>query len=69
LLLGACLQLLIAGSVFCNRGQLGRNKEQLLPSIKSLSAKKIVKNRNGKRLLQVRTTRIFLPICYFLIAR
>jgi len=32
-LLGACLQLLIAGSVFCNAGHLGRNKEQLLPSI------------------------------------
>jgi len=61
--LGACLQLLIAGSVFSDGGHLGRNKEQLLPSIKSLAAKEIIKDPNGKRLLQVRTTRIFVPFC------
>jgi len=51
--LGACLQLLISGSVFCNDGQLGRNKEQLLPSIKSLLVDETIKDANGKKLLQV----------------
>ena len=60
--LGACLQLLISGSVFCNDGQLGRNKEQLLPSIKSLLAGETIKDANGKKLLQVRTAAILLPI-------
>ena len=60
--LGACLQLLISGSVFCNDGQLGRNKEQLLPSIKSLLADETITGAYGKKLLQVRTTAILLPI-------
>ena len=60
--LGACLQLLISGSVFCNDGQLGRNKEQLLPSIKSFLAGETIKDANGKKLLQVRTAAIVLPI-------
>ena len=59
--LGACLQFLISGSVFCNDGQLGRNKKQLLPSIKSLLAGETIKDANGKKLLQVRTAAILLP--------
>ncbi|KIM39493.1 hypothetical protein M413DRAFT_415414 [Hebeloma cylindrosporum] len=53
LALGACLQLLIAGSVFSDIGQLGRNKGQLLPSLKSLLTNKTIKEPNGKKLLQV----------------
>jgi len=60
--LGACLQLLIAGSIFCNDGQIGRNKEQLLPSIKSLLVSETIKDTNGKKLLQVRTAAIFILI-------
>jgi hypothetical protein len=65
--LGACLQLLIAGSVFCNSGQLGRNKEQLLPSLKSLLKSETIKDPNGKRLLQVRTAGILFLSALFLI--
>jgi hypothetical protein len=60
--LGACLQLLIAGSLFCNIGHLGRNKEQLLPSIKSLLANETIQDPNGKKLLKVCTAGISVPI-------
>jgi len=61
--LGACLQLLISGSVFYNSGHLGRNKEQLLPSIMSLLANETIKDPNGKKLLKVCTAGISVPIC------
>jgi hypothetical protein len=50
--LGACLQLLIAGSVFFNKGHLGRNKEQLLPSIKSLLANERIKTPTARNYLR-----------------
>lgn len=66
--LGACLQLLISGSVFCNDGQLGRNREQLLPSIKSLLAGETIKDANGKKLLQVGTAAILRVMAPLLMA-
>lgn len=62
------MQLLISGSVFCNDGQLGRNREQLLPSIKSLLAGETIKDANGKKLLQVGTAAILRVMAPLLMA-
>jgi hypothetical protein len=57
--LGACLQLLIAGTSLCEDGQIGRSREHLLPSIKSLLTDETIKDANGKKLLEVGVISVF----------
>jgi hypothetical protein len=53
--LHACLQLLVGGEVGFKTGQTRYDKEDVLPALKSIAKKGIIKYENGKRLLQVRS--------------
>ena len=53
--LHACLQLLVGGEVGFEVGQTRYDKEDVLPALKSIAEKGIIKYDNGKRLLQVRS--------------
>jgi len=53
--LHACLQLLVGGSAGLSTDQMGYEKDKVLPALKSIEKKDIIKSVNGKRLLQVRS--------------
>lgn len=55
--LHACLQLLVGGSAGYTSDQMGYEKEGMLPALKSIASKDIIKSANGKNLLQVRSSR------------
>ena len=58
--LHACLQLLVGGSVGYTTGQMGYDREGVLPALKSIAKKNVIKSENGKNLLQVCRYRSFL---------
>ena len=53
--LHACLQLLVGGEVGFEIGQARYDKEDVLPALKSIAEKGIIKYDNVKRLLQVQS--------------
>ena len=52
--LHACLKLLVGGLVGFTTGQMGYYKDDVLPALRSMVEKDIIKSENGKNLFQVR---------------
>ena len=50
--IGACLQLLVAGSAYKDQGQLGQHQAHILPGLRSLLSDGVMQHASGKKLLQ-----------------